>query len=847
MLNVNNKPAIRNLANKSFRSNQTRNIIATLAIALTTLLFTSLFTMGIGTVESIQQATMRQAGGDGHAMLKYITDQQFDAVKDHDSIEEIAYARSLSDSVDNEALIKRRAEFWYYDEVALKLGFIQLEEGHLPEAEDEVIVDTKTLELLGIPLRQGEAVRLDLDIRGESVTREFVLSGWFTDDPVFNVGRIFTSRAYVDAHKAELQYTYYIDHSMTGAINAYVMFPNSMNLQGKLDILLKESGFSTVETDPNFLESNVNWSYLSTNFGMDAGTALGLGCGLLLIMFTGYLIIYNIFQISIARDIRFYGLLKTIGTTGKQIRRIIRRQALILCVVGIPLGLLLGFFSGKALVPILMTDVFDIHSTITVSANPGIFLGSALFAWITVVISTWKPGNMAGRVSPIEAVRYTASEASRRTQKQSINGAKMSRMAWSNIGRNKKRTALVTVSLSLSIILLNTVITLSGAIDMDQYFSKFSDTDFLIAHADYFNHKFYGTENQASEQMVEAVNALEGFEEGGRLYGGRQNMFYAEKPYYTSSNICNSNKKGHYFSAVYGLETLPMNRLMLIDGELDMEKLKSGNYILEGVDLDDNSKVIAESARYEIGETITLYHEGSVSPANTGGKDYIESTFTVLGHVGSETYINTDRSRWGHRFYLPAEVYKTLVDNPAVMSYAFNVADDKEASVEAFLKTYTDKVEPLMNFDSKMTSVESFQGTQNIVMTIGGALGVIMGIIGILNFINAELTGIVSRKREFAMMQSIGMTRKQLRMMLCFEGLGYAGLAGISSLVFGILGSWIIVRAICSQIWFMRYQLTVWPLLVSIPVLFLLGLAVPLVVYGATERHSIVERLREGE
>lgn len=78
MLKVKNEKAIQNLAVKSFRANKTRNIIAVIAIALTAILFTSLFTMGIGTVESLQRATMRQAGGDGHAVLKYITDAQFD-------------------------------------------------------------------------------------------------------------------------------------------------------------------------------------------------------------------------------------------------------------------------------------------------------------------------------------------------------------------------------------------------------------------------------------------------------------------------------------------------------------------------------------------------------------------------------------------------------------------------------------------------------------------------------------------------------------------------------------------------------------------------------------------------
>jgi len=338
--------------------------------------------MGIGTVESLQRASMRQAGGDGHAVLKYINDEEFDNIKDHSLIKEIAYNRMLCDDVENEEFLKCRAEFWYYDDVGLKLGFCEPTSGHKPMAENEIIADTKTLQLMGVPLEVGAPLTLTLNIRGEEVERNFILAGWWESDPVFNVGQIFASRAYVDAHADELQNTFKEDHSLTGAINAYIMFKNSFNLQEKLEKVITESGYSLDENAPNYLEHNVNWAYLSTNFGMDAGTLVAMVSGLLLIVFTGYLIIYNIFQISVIRDIRFYGLLKTIGTTGSQIRRIIRRQALILSAIGIPIGLIAGFFIGKSLVPLIINNSAYAGSAVSVSPSPLIFIGAALFALV---------------------------------------------------------------------------------------------------------------------------------------------------------------------------------------------------------------------------------------------------------------------------------------------------------------------------------------------------------------------------------------------------------------------------------------------------------------------------------
>ncbi|MUG23042.1 FtsX-like permease family protein [Paenibacillus macerans] len=852
MIRVKNNKTIRNLSGKSFKTNKTRNLIAVVAIALTAVLFTTLFTMALGAVENIQRATMRQVGGDGHGLLKYITDEQFDRVKNHPLIKEIAYGRLLSDKVTNKEFLKRHAEFWYYDDVALKLGFIELAGGHKPMAENEVIADSKTLQLLGVPLKPGAPVTLNLDIRGsgEVVQRNFVLSGWWESDPVFNVGQIFASRAYVDAHIAELKNTYKENHVATGAISATIMFDSILDLEGKLHKVITESGYSFDENAANYMQGNVNWSYLSGNFGLDPSTIVVTASGLLLVTFTGYLIIYNIFQISVIRDIRFYGLLKTIGTTGKQIRRIIRRQAIILSVIGIPIGLLGGFFVGKSLVPLLVqtanANAFS-DSTVVVSPSPWIFIGSALFALITVLISTSKPGRIAGGVSPVEAVRYSDRNVKKHgTLKKSISGAKMHRMALSNLGRNKKRTVLVVISLSLSLILLNTAFTLSRSIDMDKYISQFNDTDFLIAHAEYFQRPFFsGPENEVSESYIQAVQAQPGFEEGGRLYGNPLALTVDAANPGTANGDKAADAAGNFFSDVYGLEELPLHLLTQIDGELDAEKLNSGKYILEGVGLDDYGRPEMETANYKVGEKLILHNY--MAPDKAGlTKELHTYEFTVIGHVGIKV-TNTNRTYGTYTFYLPADVYKPLVEQPAVMSYVFNAADDQEQAMMGFLKDYTEIREPVMSYSSKLTTKQELSGMQNTVQMIGGTLSIIIGLIGILNFVNAILTSILTRRREFAMLQSIGMTQKQLRSMLIYEGLYYVIGTSLFSLLFGTVFSVAIVKPLCNMMWFLSYQFIIWPLLTVLPFLLILGLLIPLIAYSTANKQSIVERLREAE
>lgn len=849
MIKVKNSKAVRNLSDKSLKANKIRNIIAIIAIALTTLLFTSLFTMGIGAMESFQQATIRQVGGKAHAFIKYINDEEFNQIKDHPLIKEIAYSRLLSEKVTNEQFLKRRAEFWYHDDVGLKLGLIELEKGHKPVAENEVIADSKTLQLLGTPLKEGAPLTLKLEVHGKMVQREFILSGWWKSDPAATIarGQIYASKAYVDAHAEELRYTYKQDHDMTGAINADIMFDNSSNMQENLNKVITESGYSLDKNAPNYINGNINWAYLSNTFSSNPEAVFPLATGLLLIMLTGYLIIYNIFQISVMRDIRFYGLLKTIGTTSRQISRIIRRQALFLSLIGVPVGLLGGFGVGKSLTPLLLMNTsMHANAEVTISPSPWIFIGSALFAVITVMISAYKPSRIAATVSPIEAVRYVdgATKKDKKKLKKSTNGAKMPLMARVNLGRNKRRTTLVLLSLSLGLVLLNTTFTLSQSLDMNKYVSKSHDTDFLIAHADYFQEHFTGHDNATTESYIKAVQAQPGFEEGGRLYSG-SNLFAIEHKDNKEGKgeIVTPDARGNLSAIMYGLEDLPLHRLQLIDGELDYGKLASGKYILEGVWLDDYENPEMKRSVYKVGEKVTLHNY--IDTANA--QEYTSHKFTVLGHVGIKSSNSGVDVASYTDFYLPADIYKTLVKKPVVMSYAFNVSDSKEKTMESFLTNYTEAKEPVMDYRSKSTVIAELSGMQKTTLMIGGTLSIIIGVIGILNFANALLTSILTRHQEFAILQSIGMTSKQLKTMLVYEGLYYVLGTSICSILLGSLLSVLIAKPLSAQIWFMSYKFIIWPLILVLPVLLVLGICLPLAIYSLSDRKTIVERLRTAE
>ncbi len=867
MRKVKNKKSIRRLADKSFRSNRTRNIIAALAIAMTTMLFTTLFTIGLGTIESFQQSTMRQAGGDSHGAIKHLSREQYEKLKDHPSIQESAPCIMAAEEIKNPEFLKRHLEAWYIPDYHYGHCFIEILEGKAPSSADEILMDQMSMELLGLDPAPGQEVTLQMQLRqssGAIIDRIFKISGVIRSDPALNVGFAILSQDYLTEYASELTYTYHQDYSSTGTIRMDINFSNSFGIQRKLDKVIEDCGYSTDPEQENYIDSNANWGYLSDSTEGDPLTMGALTAGLFLIFLTGYLIIYNVFQISVMKDIRYYGLLKTIGTTGRQVKIILRRQAAILSVLGIPPGILTGFFIGKALVPFIVAQS-AMQGGAQVSFHPLILIGAVLFTVITVFVSMGKPSRMAAKVSPVDALRYTDQAPDRQKKirlKKSVKGGRIHRMALANLTRNKERTAVVILSLSLAIVLFNCVFTITNAFDIDLYLKKFATFDFLIGNARYFGMDLYrgitdntiDTEN-LSESFVAACEAQEGFEKGGRIYGNSrvsldagsyqipENVPLDEKgnPY----RIMGGNKipleqdeRGTYFghTDLYGLEDFPLSAIEVWKGETDMkvirDKLASGKYLLSGVQTDDNERVMEDTAMHQPGDQVTLVLD-----------DGTERKFEILSLVKINYYGISKRAWSPFVYYTTSDIFLEMVSPKYLMTYGFEVEDGKEEDFLQFVEQYTSTEEPLMSFESKQTSFQQFSQMSGLFILVGGILTMVISLIGVLNFINTILTGIISRRKEFAMMEAIGMTRKQLARMLMLEGLSYAGFTICTSFLLGLLCSLTIVRALAEGLWFMKYHFIIWPMLAVSPVLLILGALIPYLIYLPQGKEELISCL----
>lgn len=156
MNKIRNQGVINRIADRTRKAGRSRNIIAVLAIALTTILFTTLFTVGGSIIKKQQESTMRQVGGSAHAGYKYLTEQEYDIVKKDDKLKEVSYRIVVAEAL-NKELLKLRTEVSYYEDLDAKFSFCYPEVGHMPEKEDEIVTSDLVLERLGIPCKIGSA------------------------------------------------------------------------------------------------------------------------------------------------------------------------------------------------------------------------------------------------------------------------------------------------------------------------------------------------------------------------------------------------------------------------------------------------------------------------------------------------------------------------------------------------------------------------------------------------------------------------------------------------------------------------------------------------------------------
>ncbi|MBC5996742.1 ABC transporter permease [Romboutsia ilealis] len=831
----NNKEIIKRITNRTLKTNKIRNTFAIMAIVLTTFMISSVFSIGISFAKNYKTMNIRLQGTTANVVLSNPTDNQIEKIKSLDLSDSIGYeinAGKVSLDSLNENRTKISIKYLSKEnfEKQVKPSISDIK-GNYPTKENEIMASKKALEFLGeSEAKIGDKIKVPCNINGKIINKEFILSGYYTNYAlVQDSGYLFVSEKFVNA--------------------------NSLSLEdnGLLYLSLKPKDKSTA---PDILEKEVSLNKnqeFSFSYGISndlSDTVLSTMAIIviisLFIVLSGYLLIYNILYIAVNKDITFYGMLKTIGTSPKQIKKIVKGQALKLSLIGIPLGLLLGAIVSFLIVPLAMGTLFAGTEASAmprdVSFNPIIFIGAGIFSLVTVMISCKKPAKIAGNISPIEALRYSGSTLkNQKKNRRTTKGSKLYKMAWYNVFREKKRAIIVFLSLFMGIITFLSVNTFLNSISVENYIDRYVKNDFLIQSVE-------GNDDKIDSDFINKIKDMKGVNSISLSKSSNLQLDMSKDVLLPAlENIYErfGNTKedlNEYLNAVsedpsllqasvIGIDDNLIERLNEeLEDKIDVEEFKKGNV------------AIADSWYYpENYKSI----KGDVTIRNS--KDNKSKTFNmnVVGDTSELLPPGLDAPLGIPTIYISNSALEKL-DNDAV-NYILNINVNKkyESKINKDLKALS-KARGLW-FESKSEKTEEFNKSQMVMNILGGGIAVILILIGILNFINVMITGVNIRLKEFAIMESIGMTKKQIKMMLTYEGLYYALITTGFILTLGI-GIIYGIGELSKNI--ADYAAFVFPttaLVVLIIVILTVCLITPAIVFKVSTKKSVTERLREIE
>ena len=875
----NNKAVIKKLANRSFRSNKMRNVIAVIAIALTTFLFTAVLTIGMGASGTLEYSMAKMIGTGADALVQGLSEEQFQQLKENSMFEKVGCWVPIEIMTNTNRIF---AEIDYADQPQLELRMQTPRTGSAPQKANEVLVSANILKDLNIEEKIGAEIPIELKARqsGQIYHFDMVVSGIY-DTPNEKSESVIVSKAFLEEN-AEMMSDIAQGRVGCGIYTADVVMRDNYMVKDRISELVRNIGgnpddanaANAIRVAPNPIVSN------------ESGLMMWLVAGVfgVLFMFCGYLLIYNVFEIAVTNDIRQYGLLRTVGTTSKQIKRLVNRQALYLFLIGTLLGLIFGTLLGCSILPAALR-IFAVDysgGNIEVGTLPylGIIAGAILFSGLTVYISTRKSVKKASRVSPIEAIRYVEKDTVSIKRKKIDAGAVIPRMAKANLQSNKRRTVFIVISLTLSIVLLNSVFIFSGSFDEDAYIEKHTRSDFMVyspgIQAAFGND--FGHNSAVPEKAVEEIKAQPGVTNEAYLYRNTFEDDHVSCDWGTPYVVDNTNKEqrmvpehlnlgvyqtgterdsavltadNHPLGNVYGFSENILNKMDIIEGETDLsvlkEKLWNGNNVILMAQYGDKGKLAggADSSFYRglsVGDTIQFYENGTPT-----------EEFTIIAKVAAtkgETTLTGGGSNISQiidspLIYMSEKKFKEIYETPTLYGFLFDVEEQYQQEMENHLAQDTD-----VSYTSILTMKATVSSVKNVVLLIGGVIGAIFALVGLINFINLVMTNIITRRHEFATMQSIGMTKKQLRKMMISESFSYVLLAGIvGTLAAGALGM-TLVKAFVQNgptSLMMTFQMTLLPALIMLVLFLVLAFIVPVVALRLFNNRSVVERLRVNE
>lgn len=844
-----NKEVIKRVEKGMMKANRTRNIFAIVAVALTTFMITTVFSLGINYKENMELTSVRTSGTNANVSLAMPTKSQEKEIRDLDYVKTVGTQYMIgSVAGKNEADRDLAIAMQYYDNTEWEKHYkeaISNINGSYPKKENEIMLSEDALSQLGI-----EKPKLDMEIPLSYVSKDgeqkdtFTLSGWFRS--YTGTGMAFLSESYCQEHGYTLQ-------------NSGVL---SISLDNPKD------NFYDIQDDITLNENQTFQGSVSTSSSNGSVYAMII----LLVFFiidSGYLLIYNVLYISISRDTRFYGLIKTLGTTEKQIKTLVKRQAVTFACIGIPIGVILAGALSFGIVPIILENAFDSGKSIIDAEmffHPSIFILSIIFSALTVWISCNAPAKAASKISPIEALRYQNFASTKTKIRSSTNGGKLHVMAYHNVFRDKKRAFLVFMSLFMGITMILGVNGIIGSMKVENFIDKYMDYNFEYTDIQFEQPEQPNKEvSQFDEQFVEQIKQIDGVKKvdiqktvwAGIDFDevaleGFMKIRYEDSRYKTEGQSYQemvADLKEYANAGDYGcyITTLDDKALEEYNAKhpntsIDIEAFNRGETAIAGMDTEYNASNTAL-----VGKTLCLTADSSDDKA---------TDFLIDGSFYFEDYENNLSEGIGRRkdiHIVPEIIYvseagmERLTKTPIISAIGVDIKDMNQveqidSELQALNGTLTKQE---WSYKSPIGMMEEYNQVTYSMNLMGNGTAVLLIVIGLINFINVMLTGVVARKNEFAVMESIGTSKKQIQKILTLEGGIYALVTTVLIMTLGNAFLLLVADAVPHMADYAKFEYPFALVICLIFAIFIICLSVPAIVYRAVSKETVIERLHD--
>ena len=736
----------------------------------------------------------------------------------------------------------------YFDE-------LKLIEGSFPKNENEVVISNHVITNGGLNYKVGDIVTFTYGKRNiegnDTLANSELVDGEFLTNEGTHTYKIvgIVDRSNFESYSASGYTAFTVDvNSDKGNVNLYVMFNKNKNIIKQSEELAKELNYNG--------DINYNSTLLALYGESTYGNVMSSMGGMMIIMLSlvsigCIIVIYNSFAISVMERKKEFGLLSSIGATKKQLAHTVFFEAVVVGVIGIILGIL-GAYIGIGCVILIINNLISdmLEYKLHLVTNPLFIIIPVIFMIIVIGVSAFIPSRRASKVSPIEAIRQNDDI---KINKKKIRTSKLvlklfgieGEIALKNIKRNKKKYRVTIVSLFISIVLfisfssymnytLNTASSVMGEVPYDyqiSYFGDDNDIDALDKISEIIK------SNDVKEYVSYSASNLSII--GNYTYSDEYLDFY--KSAYGENGIKALNNLKYQYISIYILDDNSYNKYKKLIG-LDKDSVILLNKF-KGVSYGNNKRV---------NYNIPVINNGNINIKICNFDDNDEDVDTTkYCNKNIDNIFVTNKSfdlieefsyMTDFKLIVNKKLYDSISDSSTHYTQ-FNIISDNTNNIDKLTKDL-DKYSNVNYTNVK----EAMKQANNLILVVKilmyGFISLVT-LIGVTSVFNTISTSMALRKREFAVLRSIGLTNRGFNKILFFESLFF----GMKSLIFAIpvsIGITVLIHYTLADMVSISTIIIPWKyIIISIVSVFVIVLLTMMYSTSKIKKHNIIEQIRE--